>query len=147
MAKKDMPILSMPNRKQKNDKYNLGKYAPAKEKEDELQEALQDNKIMPSFRTAEMRMYFGEFPKMKRTQEDLNQCQTLIAGAVQLMYDRLMGKTEFDISERQYNQFLCDAKEKTKLFTWGYETLDETAEWVFDAINVEYEPDNDDIEE
>ena len=75
----------------------------------------------------------------KRTQEDLNQCQTLIAGAVQLMYDRLMGNTEFDISERQYNQFLVDAKEKTKLFTWGYETLDETAEWVFDAIHVEYE--------
>ena len=124
-----------------NSKYNLSeKYKPLKSQEEELNEALnKEEQIMPSFKTAEMRMYFGEMPKMKRTQEDLNQCQTLIAGAVQLMYDRLMGNTEFDISERQYNQFLVDAKEKTKLFTWGYETLDETAEWVFDAINVEYE--------
>ena len=138
---KEMPILSMPDKKE--DKYGLGKYENVKEKEQELQEALnQEEKIMPSFRTAEMRMYFGEFPKYKnRTQEDLNQCQVLMTGAVQLMFDRLMGNTEFDISQRQYEQFLCDAKEKTKLFTWGYETLDETAEWVFDAINVEYESD------
>ena len=80
-----------------------------------------------------------EKPKYKRTQKDLNECQILISGAVQLMYDRLMGKTDFDISERQYSQFLTDAREETKLFTWGFITLDEVAEWVFDSINVELE--------
>lgn len=118
-----------------NKMMNLDKY----KKEMEERKLREENVILPSFNTAEHRMMLGEKPKYKRTQEDLNLCQEYMAGAVQLMYNRLSGVTEFNISKHQYDQFLVDAKEQTKLYTWGFITLDEMAEWIFDAINVEME--------
>ena len=110
------------------------------EKEAEItEEPVVEEELRPSFKTTEQLMWDGFRPQYKRTQEDLNQCQNLMAGAVQLMYERVMGLTDFDISERQYKQFLIDCREETKLYTWGFITLDEVAEWVFDEINVEYE--------
>lgn len=114
--------------------FDISKY----QQEEEVQETVEEVEIVPTIKTAEQMMWDGFRPKHTRTQQDLDECQTLMAGAVQLMYQRVTGQTEFDISERQYKQFLVNCKEETKLFTWGFITLDEAAEWVYDEINVEY---------
>lgn len=108
---------------------------------EEVKEREEQQNFKPecSFDTAEKRMWMGERPQYKRTQQELDELQILTANSVQLMYNRLIGKLEPRISLNQYNQFLVDMKEEAKLYAWGFITKDDIAIWTTDAINVEDE--------
>lgn len=97
-----------------------------------------------SFVSADTLLSMGVKPKYlsEMTQEKMDHGRQLIAGAEDLMRKRLNGLTDFPISRNQYDTFLNDAKEKSKLYAYGFITIDELGEWVFDQINVMPEKEN-----
>lgn len=107
-------------------------------KKDKNNTSKQENLNETSFVSADTLLSMGVKPKYlsEMTQEKMDHGRQLIAGSEELMRKRLNGFTDFPISKKQYETFLNDAKEKSKLYAYGFITIDEMAEWVFEQINV-----------
>ncbi len=120
--------------------FNPDKYITKENESDEaveVKESIEDYIIKPTLKTCEERLSLGERPTMKRTQEDLDNIKVLNYLAMDVMHRRVLGKTEFDVTVKQYEQFKVDLVEATKLYTWGYCDIESFMDWVDEAINVE----------
>lgn len=119
-------------------KYNITKNDYDLNKVNKAKEEIEENTIQSKIVSADVLLSMGIKPQYREalTQEILDSGRQICMMAESIMRSRVNGETEFDISMRQYEQFLVDAKEKTKLFTYGYETLDMFYEWLTEQINV-----------
>jgi hypothetical protein len=91
-----------------------------------------DSTLVP----AEVLAGMGLKPNFKPTEKELNEAQQLIIGATQLMHNRLTGKTEFGISQRQFEKFQNDVRVFSKLVITGYKSYKEFYKWIEKEINM-----------
>lgn len=119
-------------------KYNITKNNYDLSKMEETKKQLEDLTIKTSIVSADVFLAMGIKPPFREqlTQEMLDSGRQICLRAENIMRSRVNGETEFNISMRQYEQFLVDCKEKTKLFSYGYESLDCFYEWLMEQINV-----------
>jgi hypothetical protein len=109
-----------------------------KKRVDKMQEETESSGLVP----AEVLAGMGIKPTHKATELELEAAQRLIAGATQLLHNRMTGKVEPRISSRQFDRWKNEVRTFSKLVVTGYRPYNELYKWVEESINMPDELDN-----